>query len=485
MTDPRPRSTSPFPERWFENNYSLVLYGLLLVAIVTRVALVIGSPRPFGYVWDLYHEAVLWTYFHGRLPLPNDCGECYHPPLFLACGVPLYALGASVLKGGFTLGLRFLSLFSMGCSAIVIYYCHKILKMFTGSRPALLLGLALALVFPCLFISSYGAENDILLAALMSAFFYRLCLYNLHPSRFCRRDAVILGILAGLSALTKYSGWLTVITAALVMGPRLLFGHKRLRTARDLMIIVAVVAAVCGWHYARNISLRHKALLGPPWDPNVFTVDTAKLARNWKRYDFRSFKVNEVLDLYRPENIGQLNDFPVYDSVFTTLHALAWTDMSFFSVPSRHGWKLPEHYGEGSGVIPMVADTPASQPRVPIYPTKRVSRGLIEAVLRLGIIPTLLALVGFATTVRRRALRPFVVYTCASLGVYTWWVLAQPAWALKTKYILFLLPAYIVYVMLGLNFVYRRDRRLGHAAAVCLIAAMLASEAYLWMFALG
>jgi hypothetical protein len=480
MTGSRPAPTS-----FFEKNYLPVLCGLLIIAAATRVALVLGSPRPFGYVWDLYHEAVLWTYYHGSLPLPNDCGECYHPPFFLALGVPLYALGSSVLKGGFSLGLRFLSLFSMVCAGVVIYYCHKILGLLTRSRPLLLLGLTLALVFPCLFIASYGAENDVLLAALMSAFFYRLCLYKFHPARAGLRDAVVLGILAGLSALTKYSGLLAVITAVLVMSSSLFSGRRRVRTAGDLTIVVLLVAAICGWHYARNLNLRQKPFLGPPWDPNVFAVGVAKVERNWRRYDFRSFKVKEVVDLYRPENAGTLNDFPIYNSVLTTLHALAWTDMSFFSVPSRHGWKLPEHYGEGPGEIPMVAQTPAKTPRVPIYPLKRVEPGLVDLTLRLGLIPTLLALIGFAATIRRRAMRPFIVYTAASLAVYTWWFLAQPAWALKTKYILFLLPVYIVYAILGLRSAYRLDRRLGLAAAVGLIAALAVSEAYLWMFALG
>ena len=61
---------------------------------------------------------------------------------------------------------------------------------------------------------------------------------------------------------------------------------------------------------------------------------------------------------------GRLTRFPVYNSVFTTLHALAWSDMSFFSVPGRHGDR--------------------SRP----YPTKHVSRGIVRAVLTLGLATT-------------------------------------------------------------------------------------------------
>jgi hypothetical protein len=466
-----------------ERRYVRILCLLIAAAAATRAALAYGSPRPFGYVWDLYHESVVWTYVHGRLPLPSDCGECYHPPLFLACGVPLYALGAS--GGSAAAGLRLLCLFSMACAGVVVYYCHRTLKLLRFSRENLLLGTAFALVFPCLFIASYGVENDVLLAALMSAFFYRLCRRHLHPGGSGVREPMVLGLLAGLSALTKYSGFLTVLAAGIVMSPRILFGRRRARAARELAIVVLTAASVCGWHYARNVRLLGKPFLGPPWAPNVFAVGAGKVELNRRRYDFRSFKIKEVVDLYRPGSGKTLNDFPVYDSVFTTLHTLAWTDMSFFSAPGRHGWTLPAHYAEGGADIPMVAQTPAGAPRVPVYPAKSVRLWLIELVLLLGIVPALLALAGFAATFLRRSFRPFVVLTSVSSAVYFWWVLAQDSWALKTKYLLFLLPVYVVYALAGLGAARRFDRRLGFAAAAGLIAALLAAEAYLWMFALG
>ena len=486
MTVSPPASTTASAGHWFEKNYVPVLCALLALAAATRVALVLGSPRSFGYVWDLYHEGVVWIYSHGRLPLSEDCLECYQPPLLFMCGVPLYALGASVFKGGAALGLRFLTLFSIACSGVVIFYSYKTLRLLTRSRAYLLLGTALALVFPCLFIDSGGFSNDVLAAALMSAFFYLFCRGRLHPARDRWREAVALGILAGLSALTKYTGLLAVVVAAAVMSPAVLFGRKRLRAARDLALMISFAAAVCGWYYARNIAHDGRLFAISPWgNRNAFVTGTSSLEQNWQRYDFRSLEVKEAVDLYRPGNVGTLNSFPVYDSVFSSLNAQAWTDMSFFSVPSRHGWVLPHHYAEDGADIPMLLHTPASTPREPIYPLKRVIPWLIDLVLRLGMIPTLLALAGFAATVRRRALRPFVAYGGISLAVYVRWFLAQPSWALKTKYMLFLLPVYIVYAMLGLNFVYRRNRRLGHAAAGGLIAALVVSEAYLWMFALG
>lgn len=481
----RLESTIFSPGQWIEKHYRVFLCGLVVLAVVTRAALVIRSPRPFGYVWDLYHEGVVLTYEHGRLPSPNDCWECYNPPLFFICGAPLYALGKLVSDGTAAGGLRVLSLLSMICAGFVIYSCHQTLRLLRPSPGFLLAGTALALVFPCLFISSYSAENDMLLAGLITAFFYRLCLYHRHPARASRREPVLMGILAGFASLTKYPGLLTLMTVGVVLGPRLVIGRRRLRTARDLLIVVSIAGAICGWHYAQNLRMTHKPFLELPGYPDVFTAGVGQISHNWKRYDFHSLRVEEIVDLFRAENIGMLNDFPTYNRVFSTLHALAWTDMSFFTVPSRHGWKLPLHYGEGSGAIQLVAQTSASQASVPPYPAKHVSLWLVDLVLRLGIYPTLLALLGFVVVLRRRALQPFIAFTVISVAVYTWWFLAQPAWALKTKYILFLLPAYIVYTIMGLRSVYHLDRRLGHVAAACLIAALVASEAYLWMFALG
>lgn len=473
------------PARWFEDRYRAVFCGLLLLAALTRAALIAGSPRPFGYAWDLYHEAVILACENGRLPRPEDCFACYYPPLYVLVGAPLYSLGTALSGGDSAGGLRVLCLLSLACACVFIYFCHRTLRLLRPPPRMLLLGAALTLALPCLFIGSYGAENDTLLAALMAAFFYRLCLWHLHPARSSWREPVLLGLLAGLCALTKYSGLLTLVLAAGVMGPRLARGRRRARAARDLLIVVSTALVVCGWHYAGNLYRRHRLFLTPPGVADEFNGGAQRVARHWRRYDFASFQVREVLDLYRADKKGTLNDFPVYRSVPTALHALAWTDMSLFSVPGRHGWTLPLHYGEGGGRIALVAETLASDPHVAPYPAKRVPVWLVALVLRLGVIPSALALLGFAATWRRRALRPFALFAAITLGVYAWWFLGLDAWALKTKYILFLLPVYVADMVLGLRVLERQDPRLGRAAAACLIAALLVSEAYLWTFALG
>jgi hypothetical protein len=106
----------------------------------------------------------------------------------------------------------------------------------------------------------------------------------------------------------------------------------------------------------------------------------------------------------------------VYRSVFTTLHGLAWSDMSFFSEPDRHG-----------------------DPAHP-YPLKRIPSSLIGAVIVLGFVPELLAAVGFIVTIRRPLFLPLAIMCVVGVSAYVWWFVSQDSWALKTKYLLFLVP---------------------------------------------
>jgi hypothetical protein len=124
---------------------------------------------------------------------------------------------------------------------------------------------------------------------------------------------------------------------------------------------------------------------------------------------------------------------------------MAWTDMSIFSVHSRHG-----------------------DPSLP-YPDKTIPRALVACVLVLGLLPNLLTLLGLWHSWRAPGRWPLTVYGGLSLATYAWWVIAQDSWALKTKYLLFLLP---VYALLATEGVERALQLRGRAGAL-LSAAVL------------
>ncbi|HEX7479560.1 MAG TPA: hypothetical protein VF331_17275, partial [Polyangiales bacterium] len=49
---------------------SMLLWLLVAVGAALRVALIIGSPTPYGYVYDFYQDAVAFVYDHHTLPPP-------------------------------------------------------------------------------------------------------------------------------------------------------------------------------------------------------------------------------------------------------------------------------------------------------------------------------------------------------------------------------------------------------------------------------
>jgi hypothetical protein len=105
--------------------------------------------------------------------------------------------------------------------------------------------------------------------------------------------------------------------------------------------------------------------------------------------------------------------------------------------------------------------------------------------LVLGFVPEVLALLGLVVTFRRRAFLPLLVFGAVTLGAYLWWVIPQDTWALKTKYILCLLPPAVVYATAGQAWLMRRARGLGILSAGLLLTLVIVAHIYLYAFAVG
>ncbi len=434
---------------------SLVVAGLL------RGLLVACSPTPFGYVWDFYHDAVRILWDTGHLPASTDCWQCYHPPFSYIVGLPFYAVGrfiAGESATGDANGLRWLSALALISSAITIYYGYRLLRFFRCRGASLLAGIGLFVSFPALFVSSYGTEADSVLTAIVSAFIYYFARdFTGTGSGFA---ALRLGVLAGLAASTKYSGLAAIASVLIFFAIRFGLGPARLPAIRNAAIVLVVCFAIGGWKYVDNYRRYHT-----PFHANGSAQEGFALTRNREvggHYEFTTFRLPEVLELFgsrRPR--GALTDLPVYHSVLTTLHALAWTDMSFFSERDRHG--DPSHP----------------------YPHKQIPRGLIAAVLVLGLVPELLAAVGLIVTIRRAVFLPLTILTAVGISAYVWWFVSQEAWALKTKYLLFLVLPFATYAVTGLAFVWNRLPRIGFAAGMLMAVLLLAANMYLFAFAIG
>jgi len=438
-----------------------LVLSMVALAGAGWIALAFSSPALYGWVYDPYYQGVMWSYGHGGAPPADACWVCAHPPLFFLAGTPFYAVG-KLITGHPTRALRLLTVMSLLSAAIVVLSTDRLLRLFRVRRPERLAGTGLALAFPCLAFSAGGPEADILLAALMAAFAYQLARYHVRGRRATWRDAAGLGALCGLGLLTKYSAAAGLLAATVVIGVRVLRGPERPRWLAHGLLLVAVTFTVCGWRYVENVRLHGRLFPANGSAQEGFDLrENRAFAHRW---DFTSLSFLPVLELYRPRSGDRmLTEYPVYHEVWTTLHAQSWSDMSFFSVRGRHGGGT-------------------HQP----YRTRRLWVPLVALVLGAGLYPTALAILGLLATLRRRTLWPLLLFGCITLAAYLWWVIGQADWALKTKYLLFLLPPYVLFAVFGLRALRSvAPRTLGDAPLAALLSVALTSEAFVWMFILG
>jgi 4-amino-4-deoxy-L-arabinose transferase-like glycosyltransferase len=447
--------------QWFRARERTCLIAVLLTAALLRALLVASSPTPFGYVWDFYHDGVRILWQTGRLPVSTDCWQCYHPPFFYTAGLPFYAFGRATDPNPTTTdahGLRWLAGLALVSSAITIYYGYRLLRLFRCRGASLIVGVALLVSLPVLFISSYGAEADVVLTAILTAFIYYFARDFTAPGSVPRD--VRLGLLAGLAASTKYSGLVALVSAAIFFGIRIAVGPRRIVAARSAAIVVGLAVAVGAWKYVDNYRHYGTLFYANGSAQQGFSFARSQTVRH--HYEFTTLRMVELMHAFGPRSTrGPLTNLPVYDSVFTTLHALAWSDMSFFSEPDRHG-----------------------DPTHP-YRRKHISTSLIAVVLVLGFVPELLAAVGFVVTIARPIFRPLAIMCVVGISAYVWWFISQEEWALKAKYLLFLVAPFAVYTVSGLAYLWRRAPRFAVAAALLMALLFIATNIYLLAFAIG
>jgi len=447
---------------WIDRHARACLWTLAIVAVALRLLLAIRSPWAFGYVWDLYHEAIQRLYASGRLPASTDCWECWQPPLLFLASWPLYAIGRMVYPTSpwpDDYALRFAGVIPLAAGLACLYYTWRLLRLTRQRGANLVFGVAVAAVCPVLFFSTYSIEPDILLAGLLTAFLYYLTRWHLDPRRASTFDVVRLGLLAGLAAETKYNGLAAAVCGSIVIASHLKKGPYPF-FVRALAIFVVVTTIVGSWKYIDNAGR-----YGTPFFANGDAGAGFSLTQRvlHTHYEFTTFRLPSLLALTRPDApSGMLNDLPVYRSFWTTMHGLTWGDMGFFTNPTRHGT------------------------RYPFYHDRHVPPPLASAVLVLGIVPNVLAIVGLAMTVRRRAYLPITIMCAVGWLIYLQYVLSQEIWAIKAKYLMFLLPAYALYVAIGLRWVRAKLPDAISAGVVLMLAGLvLAAHLYLLRFAIG
>ncbi len=440
-----------------------------LLAVALRLALAYAAPTAFGYVYDFYHEPMLMFYESGELPDASDCWQCYHPPLYTFLGTGIYALGMACSNGDSQAALWGVAFSNVLVAFVFKLFAWLIICHYVKNLSRRMLMLALLLALPCLFISSFSIEADLLCSTFMIIAFYGYLRYDAVSSIISRSNTKpmakpwlsigLMGVGAGLAMGTKYSGLIILIVLCLLLGIAFLRQRTMARVVHGI-IFIAISMIIGGWTYMDNYLSEGRPIVGNrAWrhldgeDRRLFT----------EHYEFDTFHLGRLIDLMRPESPNrELKYFKVYNkSVLSSLYGQIWMDCSIFSDPSRHGLKKG------------------------LYPQKGVPVKLIAALLVVGLVPVVLSMIGLVIAIRRIPhVYPLLFLAFVTLALYTRWFLSYPEWMLKTKYLLSLTPVGLVLCAFGLAFMGRLHAKLEKAFSVILMLLIALANVYNLYFAI-
>ncbi len=421
--------------RWFRIHEGACLGALVLLAVATRVLLIAHSPFPWGYAWDPYFEGPLVFFDLGRLPRATDCGQCYHPPLFYLVGWPFVWLGHALADGGEAAAIRKASIECLGavplvCAGVSTWAAYRLLRLFRWRGESLVWGVAMSLFLPVLVFASYGIEADGLVCAIVSLAALALARGFLRRERATLPNAVAVGLLCGLALATKYSGAVALAAAGFTTLARLATRPRKRAALRDGLVVLAAAIGVGGWKYAANLRDFGTPLAANGSAATGFAIEKSL---RFDRYRFTDFDLRAVLATMDPARgpSGRLTRLDVYRSLPSTFYGLVWTDMGLFSREDRIGRSTPP------------------------YPRRAIPLWMPASVLALGLVPTALATFGALINLRRRVMLPLNALLVVSVVIYLQWMLSQPNWAIKPKYLAFLAPVGVLHALAAMRWIER------------------------------
>jgi tetratricopeptide (TPR) repeat protein len=427
---------------------------VLGVSVGVRLWNALAGPLMWGYdAWG--HVAyVLFLDLYRAVPWADQGWSYFHPPLHYALGWLLARAGSGeVLMRGLPL---LASAASLGTAAVAA----RLARRASPGHPGLALAAFAAVAcLPVHYVVSAMPGNELsetFLTAATLAAFVRLEA----GTRPGLAGAAVVGGLAGLSLLAKFSGLIALLAALACLALRpLLRGRWRETPGRALAragVVSGVALLVCAPYYARN--LRE---FGTPFQLSrdfalVTSVERDQPPGRRGPSDYLRFPLAAFSD---PNPLAP----HLLHSVWATVYLNVWADTYRESDRER---ALEAERGRRAGTSLMAA---------------------------LGLLPTALFVWGAGLAVRdvrggrrREVYLPLLVVAAGSLAafaVFTWQV---PIWsALKASYLFGLSCPFAVFVARSLEAAGGRSRALQRAlaaglAAVAAVASALAASG-LWL----
>ncbi len=312
-------------------------YAVLAVGIGLRIALTIATPTRLAY--DDHFPPIEIMVREHRQPLPEECWECYQPPLYYAVASLAYGTTESAAKFAGTTptqaiatAKKVVQFTSTAAGSVTLLLCLLILRVPNRRTPGIeAMSLACVALLPQHIYMSAMVTNDALTYLVASLAVYALLRTSIRnwPLAGC----MLVGGLAGLAILCKAYSMMTVgailFTAMLCRrsesdaskpgrkGERTKSKHKH----RPLLVPVLAIAMPCLavgiWPTVRNLAHYNK-----PHVDNFDFFQTAMQSQfpgSREQIDFTTFRIVSLLD--RPwVHLSHVNSF------WTELYARYWFD---------------------------------------------------------------------------------------------------------------------------------------------------------------
>ncbi|HEY2773490.1 MAG TPA: hypothetical protein VGK20_05505 [Candidatus Binatia bacterium] len=405
----------------------------------------------FSYIWFLARN---W-----RIPLPTSGWEFFQPPLYYAFMAWLWDALPGVdplmrLKLG-TLTMAMLGLVHAWVSFLLVG------RALPGNRIAQVAAAAMMLFLPVHLYSAGFLGNEYLCAIFCSISFLALLQLLDRPTAL---RAAWLGLWLGAAMLTKFTGLVAVVGTFATIGARTMIRREWKSGLKTMTVCGLVVLACCGWFYGRNIML-----YGTPFKMSreTFVLARYEHIQTKGRRTIWEYVLFDPVILRRPQwprGVPLVQETPLLvpynaaaESVLTGLFANTWFD------------------GYGGWVLPSIS-------------TSDTVRHAGQALMTLGMVPSLLVVLGFAVGIRRLwrdgwddtvvamvatfvAMIAVVVQGTSSVATHA---------AVKATYLLPVSAVFGFWFALGLDWIQRRHVRwVRPVLASCGVLAILSTAVFL------
>jgi tetratricopeptide (TPR) repeat protein len=385
------------------------------------------SSGPAGYdAWG-HLSYVLFLDLYQSVPFAGQGQSTFHPPLHYAIGWLIAQAGdAEVLVRGLA---AVASAASLGIAGITAWVVRATLP--GRPLPPLLAFVAVAFWPPQLYSSPMPGNEPT--AAFFGSAALAVFLLATRPSRPSLGAHAVAGVLGGLALLSKFSALVPLLAMATTLAVRRVgVRNPGGRFARSIALLVGPALLLAAPFYARNV-----VEFGNPFELSRGRVQLEATQQPGERqlHDFLSFPLRLFTD-------PQPREDHLLRSVWGSLYVRMWAE------------KLPD-------------------------PALRI------ALVVVGLVPTGLALLGFALALHAMARRPdstadtlMVLLASGSLTAFAIFAWRVPIFsALKASYLLNASVAYGYFVARGVAGLRARTARRAAAGALC-VAALVATAAY-------